>query len=120
MPWQTASAQTAGIGLFRSRKNGDVGSLRVGDYKVRSSIAIHIGDGDIARILSTGKWRSGRGREVSFAVTEQHTDRCIHGVRDDNVRLAIVVYVCNRDVTGPVADTNCSFGKGKIDRTRWG
>ena len=39
-----------------SHKNRDVGSLRVDNHEIRTSISIHVRNGDVARIFSARKW----------------------------------------------------------------
>ena len=100
-----------------SQENRDGGHLVIGDDKVRIVISVHIGDRNVIGLGAGDKGRAGGFAELALPVAEKHTHCAGISVGDENVAVAVVINVGNRDPAGALANPDRQLVKLRRSRS---
>ena len=84
-----------------AEQNGEIRRLRVRNYQVKIAIAIEIAHRNVIRKRSGRAGCPRRWAEVSPAIAEEHGKGLAGSVGDEEVQLAVMIYI--RDGDGPWA-----------------
>src|SRR5271157_316928 len=87
-----------------AEQNGEIRRLRVRNHQVKIAIAIEIAQRNVIRKRS-GRTGCRRGRtEVPLAIAEEHRHGLAGSVGDEEVQLAVMIYIGDGDGPWALAD----------------
>jgi hypothetical protein len=83
---------------------GDAGRLVIGKEEIQVAVTIEIGGRDVIGVRPGREGGARRLAEVAPAIAQQDRNRTAHVIGDDEVEVAVDIYIQGRDAAGNLAD----------------